>query len=979
KNLRYQVSTLRKLLEPDREARAPGAAIETTAGMYRLSSSFVQVDSRDFEKLVETAAAVLESSPAVAVGHLDEALALWRGDVLADFRFEDFSQLDITRLDALKRRAHEMRLEALLATGAHAEILPELEMMTTQYRFHEGFWRLRMIALYRANRQADALAAFREARGILGDELGLEPSRELVALEEKILLQDPTLDAVPEEVEGAVIHNLPRDPSTFIGRDVEMATVRRMLREHRVVTLTGAGGTGKTRLAIESAWSLLGRFQAGIWFIDLTELPRGQSIHDALARALGIRDQPGRNPIAAIADFVADGDALLVVDNCEHVIDQAREALATLVALTPKLRVLATSREALGIRGEARWRLPALTVPAPESPSTSTPDSDAVMLFNSRASMIDPALDLGGERALLVAELCRRLDGLPLAIELAAARLATFPLDEIVSRLGERELLSADSRSVPERHRTLTATIAWSFELLAPAEQDLFLTLSVFDGGFTSAAAEQVHSDVSGVAPPAVFALLARLVDCSLVEIDRVDPPRHRLLDTVRQFAASRVESDLSEVLEAAHMRYFVKEAETGLRLLNQDTTHVRVLARNLPNFRAAMRHAIEGNDGGAAGRIASALDFFWLWTGRAREGRRWAEDAVAILIADESISSDDPASAIPHGILVATVERSVGFLASIDRDYGAAEEFLERSADRFGAIAGQLEIALKDLDAAPLLLRLEQAALRGKAWSIFHHARMITAQVFAGIRPRADSILASHDYDECTALLIAGNHSVDLAYILPFAGWNEVIGGEPEGAATLQEARRLADRLSLEWPHAVATANLGLALSVEGQFAAALSHLNAAAGVLRRVQDLYSLQITVTLESAVAAQLNDFARAFTATVEAARIMRIQGDREWEALTGGVAVVCLHEAGKLEEARAVAAWLDSTTVPWGQLVEFVGVDDLAARRAALGDGPSATVQTPADAAEAARLIIDALAGAGRVISGPGATGPSSVG
>lgn len=1123
-SLRYHVSHIRKTLG-DRGA----PVIETVGPAYRIGDAFAGIDSVEFERAVSEAEASADSDAAGTVQTLDAALALWRGPALSDFRYEEFAQLAITRLDALHLAARELRLTCLLDTGGHRAVLPELEVLTRAHPLHEGFWALLMLARYRAGQQADALGAYQRARRLLGEQLGIEPGQSLRALEERILLQDPGLTLRPGRESAAVVSaspatvlairlsgtsdwevsassaldavttfhemtvlavesagghvvsrstsglvagldtadaalgavtalqhaiashewpdvplgvraaihvtsevsrtgdlaepsiavanllaemaregetllteqavadlggvpetmtstrlepvalpgelgtvtpwvlrdgaapdqpertrpltNLPSPATTFVGRVGELETVRRLIRQHRIVTLSGVGGTGKTRLAVEAARPMARAFRDGVWFVDLTRLGAADSVATSAARALGLRDQPGRDPEAALIDHMATREMLLILDNCEHVLDQASKLVSTIASAASSVTVLATSRRMLGCPGEARWRIPPLGLPA----TTDGGSSDATRLFVERASLVDPAI--GGDTGLqaTIAEICRKLDGVPLAIELAAARLATMSLDDLAVRLSaDIGVLGAASGGVPERQRTLDATIDWSYRLLDPNARSLLDILSTFAGGFTPEAAEALYRELNDDAATGTIHLLGSLMDASLVEIDDGDPPRHRLMETVRQFAAKRLDEAQSAAARRAHVAFFAARSVGDGRTLMTQPDHVKSITADLPNYRAAMRNALAEGDGTHAGTIAAALDFYWLWTGRAREGRRWALDAARRLSPDTTGSRPGSTEAMPGEVLRATLERTIGFLAAIDRDYSAAEQYLDGSARRFGSI----------LDAIPAdptdraTRALQAAATRGRAWSHFHRARMVTAQVFGGSLPVALASEASATYQRSIDTFRDAGYEIDLAHALPFAGWNEVVARSGRGEEVLAEARRLANRLGLRWPEAVATANLGLAEAIRGEFTSALSHLTSAAGVFRRMQDLYSLQVVVTSAGVAALGCDEQRIARDSAVEACRLMAVQGDREWEAMTGGLTLTVLVDEGHDEVARAIGAWLESTNPSWPRLLRSLGLPEGAERHPV--PGPSPEVQTPADATDAARLALSTL-------------------
>ncbi len=521
-------------------------AIARTGPAYRLDLPAEAVDVCRFERRLEA-------------GELDAALAEWTGVPLAGLDAPGLTP----SVDALVERwlgAMEADLERRVDVDP-AVAISVLTELTAQHPFREGLWALLMTALYRVGRQADALSAYRTARERLVEQLGIEPGPRLRELERLVLGQDERLDAVEER------GNLRRRSDRLIGRGEDLERVMRALDASPVVTLVGPGGVGKTRLALAAAE----RFAGERWLVELAEIGAAGDVARALADMLGVKQRPGRTLPASIAAALGSRPVLVVLDNCEHVLDGA----AAVARACADARVLATSREPLRVSGEQVLAVEPLNAAA------------GVELFNERATATTPAFDPDAERDAVEA-VCRRLDGVPLAIELAAARVRSLSPAELLDRLGLR-LLTAGRRAGPAHHRTLRATIAWSYDLLTPAEQSLLARLSVFAGPFDLAAAEAVADD------PA--APLADLVDRSLVLVER---RRFRLLETVREFAADRLcDADGTEAAAARHARWCLAEVERiGALLAGPDEVEgVRRLGQLWPNLRAAFEWACAGGD----------------------------------------------------------------------------------------------------------------------------------------------------------------------------------------------------------------------------------------------------------------------------------------------------------------------------------------------------------------------------------------------
>lgn len=466
-SLQVAVHALRKLLGAD--------YIVTHGQGYVLRVEPGAVDLERFERLVERARA---ESPAAAAGTLREALSLWRGPALADLPEAPFARPERERLDELRQAALEQRLEADLTLGRHDELVAELESLVDEQPYRERLQRLLMLALYRAGRQAEALEAYQRARRAFVDELGIEPTPALQELERAILRQDSALAAPP-----ALRTNVPAPLTPLVGRQLELAAATALLRgrDVRLLTLTGPGGIGKTRLAVETALELGADFRDGVCFVDLSPLREPDLVGAQILRALELSEQPGRPAVATLKDALRDRQLLLVLDNFEQVA-QSGPLVTELLAGAPEAKSLVTSRAVLHVTGEHEYPLPPLALPDPvQRGAEALARNDAVELFTARARAVAPGFRLTAENARVVAAICVAVDGLPLAIELAAARTRVLSPEEMLERLTERlELLVSGPRDAPERQQTLRATLDWSFELLDAEEQRLYARLAVF-------------------------------------------------------------------------------------------------------------------------------------------------------------------------------------------------------------------------------------------------------------------------------------------------------------------------------------------------------------------------------------------------------------------------------------------------------------------------------------------------------------------
>lgn len=624
KSLRTRISRLRDVLADEDLllTRSPG---------YALRVDQEWVDAGRFERLVSDASHDLPRRPDTALAGLDQALGLWRGRALAEFADDEFARVEAARLEELRLAAIEGRFEARLALGDHAGVVGEIEAFTKRHPLRERPWAQLMLALYRSGRQADALAAYQRVRALLADELGLEPAPELSGLEHDILQQNPVLDwSSPPEVPPRPHKTGPGVPAatdSFVGRDEDRAALAVALVSARLVTLTGAGGIGKTRLAQEVALAAAGRFPDGVWWCDLAAVTHPEAVGHAVTTAVGAH-QLATVEESVVAQ-VGGRRLLLVVDNCEHVLPGVVPLVTAIMRRCPHATVLATSRTRLAVDGERLWPVSPLPVPArDDAPAPS------MELFLDRARAVRPALELTEQDAATIASVCRQLDGLPLAIELAAARMRALNPADIAQRLDDRFRFLAEVRQgTDHRHRTMRAVVDWSYGLLSRAEQHLFDRLSAFAGGFTLAAAETVAAG-GGLATDEILDLLAGLVDHSMVATGGgTGPIRYRLLETLRQYGRERLAQRGEQgLIGAAHAHYFAgfaAQTAPGLRS-NREAAAVAAFDQELANLRAAHTYAVLTSDTDLAMRLTAPLLRYALWRLRA-EVFQWAAQATEL------------------------------------------------------------------------------------------------------------------------------------------------------------------------------------------------------------------------------------------------------------------------------------------------------------------------------------------------------------
>ncbi|HEX6470027.1 MAG TPA: BTAD domain-containing putative transcriptional regulator [Streptosporangiaceae bacterium] len=639
--LQSQVSRLRAGLA--RGVDGGAALVEFHPAGYRLAVDPDAVDVHRFGRLADAGRRALAAGdPARAAESLRAALDLWRGPALADVAGAPFAAGQAARLEERRLTAVEDHAEAALALGEHRVLIPELRDVVAAHPLRERVRALLMRALYGDGRAAEALEVFADARRALADELGADPSAELAEVHLAILRGEPAVPAkataptsrTPQAGPvGSVRSGLPAQLTSFVGREDELARIGKLLAAGRLVTLTGPGGSGKTRLAIEAAAR---EVDGEVCFVELAPIRDGAAIPRELLGALGVRETgllpsaPGRaepsDPAAKLIASLAGRRLLLVLDNCEHVVADAARLVHRLLASCPGLRVLATSREALGITGEALCPLPPLPLPPPGTAALDSLGYPAVRLFADRAAAVAPDFVADPAAAPVITRICAELDGLPLAIELAAARLRTLTPGEIAARLTDRfRLLSRGDRTKAERHRTLRAVVEWSWDLLDEDERMLARRLTVFTGGVTAEAAAAVCGPLGADADE----LLAGLAEKSFVQRDG---ERYRMLDTVRAFCAERLaEAPRPEHAAAvpedqrvrtAHAAYFLDLAETAepYLLRAEQLEWLARLGAVHGDLLAALRWSA-GADQAAALRLLAALAPYWWLRGVRGEG----------------------------------------------------------------------------------------------------------------------------------------------------------------------------------------------------------------------------------------------------------------------------------------------------------------------------------------------------------------------
>jgi predicted ATPase/DNA-binding SARP family transcriptional activator len=825
-SLQVYVHGLRQALGADR--------IETLGTGYRLRVERGELDLDAFEQRFDAASRSLAAGrPAEAADDLRAALRLFRGSPLADLARERVAEVERPQVDERRLRAVELLNDAELAQGHHERLVPELERQIADDPYRERLRGQHVLALYRCGRQKEALDAYRSARDVLVEELGIDPGPELQELERQILRQDPAL-AAPEAASPGRI-DLPTPPTPLIGRRLEIGSVTALLRrdEIRLLTLTGPGGTGKTRLALAAAEELGPELRDGVTFVDLAHVREEALVAPTIAHGLGVME--GASAEEALAAHLADRSLLLVLDNLEQ-LGTSTTVVARLLAASPRLLVLATSRSPLRLEAEHEYPVSPLALPHDSDVGRfeELAANDAVRLFAARALAVDPAFELDDDNIVAVADVCRRLDGLPLAIELAAARSKLLPPEALNSRLERRlALLTGGARDRPARQQTLRATLEWSHDLLDEEERTLFARLAVFEGGWTLDAAETV----CGEPGLDVVEALSALVDDSLVRrLDRGTVHRFTMLETIKEFAADALEArDEREAVGGRHADYVLELAvDASPRLLQGDAATIGRFDDEYDNLRSALAWFAAAGDVDSEVRVLDATWNFLTIRGHLSECRRLLEGAV------ERSAGARPATralarihcgacAFRQGDLVAArarTEEALGLFRELDDS---------NEIGRCIGTLGNIAVGEGDLDRAVALY--EEAALLAEQAGNTSRLAQILANLgsIAGQRNDAET---SARYAERAARIHRENGELDgLAVALHNLGRAQLsLGDLPEARASLVESLEFARELGYREVIAYGLSGLAELALLEQENERAAELLGAAENLFREI-----------------------------------------------------------------------------------------------------------------------------------------------
>jgi predicted ATPase/DNA-binding SARP family transcriptional activator/tetratricopeptide (TPR) repeat protein len=927
--LQQRVSALRQVLDPGRT----GTVLVTVPGGYALRVDAsdpapgdlppgdpepCHLDVHRFERLAASGGGHLAAGDAEAARRdLDAALALWRGPAFDGVADEAWAVAEVQRLEQLRLNAREDRVEAGLALGGGADLVPELTELVAAEPLRERLSGQLMRALYRAGRQADALAEYERIRHELADELGVDPGPDLRRVHLQVLEQadDLEVEVLSTPRRARATTNVPAATRSVIGRAGDLERVAQLLASSRLVTLTGPGGAGKTTLAVEVA-----RQQTvpedGTWLVELAALRDGAAVAHTVANTLGVAAGVGGSEVDAtrLAELLRDRTVLIILDNCEHVVAEVADLVHTLLTHAPQVRVLATSREPLAIDGELVWSLPTLGVPAPDDVEVDAVlAAPAVQLLVDRIQTHEPTFGLDAGSAPAAATIVRRLDGIPLAIELAAARHRVLPLPELAAALDDRfSVLSDTRRTAPTRQRTLRGAIDWSWDLLDREQRAAWAALSVPVDGADRSMAEALLA-ASGVTAEPLDAI-RDLVDRSLVTVATTGDgrARYRMLESLRAYGQERLRDlGLEEVVRACHTEV-VEEALDRCHVgddpgaFGVDLDGLRDL---LGDARTAMRWAADVDDLPRVQRLAGRLGWWWLLGGLATEGLRWldlgfgAVDGAPPGHLDVEVADPD-AALWASGLRTGRLHPDGVAWAALARDAADRPDRVVL-AELFSGVhlahRGEIEVALERLTAA-----VAQAEPIG-GW-LLGFAHLLTAQVgrvsgrFAQVREHAEAALRLLELP--WARVQAIDIIIDAAD--PAADTLDAVGPETDPERTRQlatEGLALCRRGGFPELEGRMVLQLGVAATAAGDQALGAAYLEEAIDLTSRVGRGPSLGFALLVAGEHALRRGDLDLARDQLTEARALLAETGLGYGSARAGLALGRTLMETGDVEAAR----------------------------------------------------------------------------
>ncbi len=909
-------NTLQSKVSQLRRALGDKDVVLGTGDGYTLAVDATSVDaSRATELAAQAADARGADDAATALDRAREGLALFRGEVLVDAG--DWAAAHRTRLEEVRLELVEDAMAARVALGAGGEVVAELETLVEQYPLREGLWVSLITALYRAGRQADALSAYGRVRRMLIGELGLEPGAALRALEQQVLQQSAELDSMSPSRPSAFPGNLPAHSTRLVGRADDLEGLLSAMEEHGLVSVVGLAGVGKTRLAIEVGRHL--EAPGGVWLVRLDAVDASAVLTQVVAETLHV---PGSE--VALHERLSGAGTVLLLDNCEHLVVEAGTLVGSLLDAVPQLRILATSQVPLGIEAERVHQLQPLT------------QDDSVALFTRRAQETRRQFVLDAEVTAAVEEVCRSLDGLPLAIELAASRVRSLSVHDIARRLDDRFVLLRDPNSQrPERRRALAGAIAWSYELLFPDDQRGLWTLACFAGSASLDATEHVLSAL-GVPAGSVLDTISRLVDRSLVSVESAEggAVRYRLLDSIKAYAAERLrESGQVDVAAAAHAEWYAESAtwcDEHVRSRRQPEC-LAIAREERANVDVALAWCAE-NDPLLGVRIAIGFGWTWAVLGDGTAGAARVRNALA---------PEAPARERATGSLLAGwLEASAGDVSLAQADLDAAGVLIAELHD---------EVLAADVQRHQAFLSIQQGrpdvVLASAAASLSTYRRLdlewrmagsLLLSAFGSLMT-GDTATATRDGTQAVGILASMGDSWGIVH------GEAMLGGVAQAEHRFDDAARALERAADE----------SAAMGFLGQ---AALHRATLARVQQRLGDAGAV---ASFERAIgdAAAVGDGRLAATARLNLARFLRSAGDgpaaaslleenERWYHSAGGgdfaLLTRCILNAER-NDAPALRELLEEARGAGNLEVQVFALDALARVSAESGDRDAARI------------------------------------
>jgi len=865
----------------------------------RLNPQAFTTDVAGFEAAVRSA--YRAETPAAQAAFLEEALTLYAGELIPGY-YEDWIVSERERLAEAYRSALSRLALAKAKTGDLSGAIETARKAVEADPLREASHYDLMRLYVAARRPAEALRQYKELEATLQKELGTAPARALQSLAEQLRQGGATsrpLESVQTERSPVAVGPLterescPQTPltnlqpplSSFIGRESEIEQIEQLLSQTRLLTLTGTGGAGKTRLALQVGAHLQSGYPHGVWMVELASLTNPDLVAQAVATVLGVAEAPGRPLEHSLCATLADKTLLLLLDNCEHLIEACAHVAETLLKACPRLCILATSREGLGIAGEMCFRVPSLSLPDPDrlAPLPSLLQYEAVRLFVERARFHQPTFALTEANAPALTSACQRLDGLPLAIELAAARVKAMPVEQIASRLEDRfTLLTGGSRTALPRQQTLRALLDWSYQLLSEKEKSVLGRLGVFAGGFSLEAAEAVCALSSH--PPAstlpstrgegeiqeweILDLLTGLVDKSLVIYEQPEGiARYRLLETIRHYALERLrESGEEQAIREQHLEWCLQLAETAQANLAGTEQAAALAQLNLEhdNLRAALDGCLHGGDVPSGLLLARALADFWVRRGHLSEGRARFSALLDRAAAQELTEARTQAL------------KAAGLLAFYQGDYAAARALFEERLDRYRQWGHEADVAstLNDLGLA--------------------------------ISHQGDYVAAFACYEESLAIQrTLGDRQALASTMNNFGTLARRYGDYRLARSLLEEALALRRESGMPARIAVVLSNLSKAVQDQGDNAAARLLLEESLALRRQAGDRWRIAIVLDDLGALARSEKDYDRARALASESLEIYRQMGARRGIAIALASLALVEEAQGRYAEALAL--------------------------------------------------------------------------